>query len=278
MSPHVSILDRSEGHVLASFGREGEGPREFRDPVLVEVYDDHRALLYDFQLRRLTRVDIRADDLVVDQLRLDFGVSLLNPVLTDSLIITNGLFAEHALVIVERSDGSVRKIAGSPPHPLETVELAVAARLMNRSFLAANPDGTRLALAYQFAPKVDFFDRAGQQYATASGPRDLELRWRVDRNRFFWEDGNESGYVGLAADNDYVYGLFCRCRLGDDSPPPPLLHIYQWDGTFVGEWAFTTVVRGIAIDARDPDYIIGVIEDPYPRFAEFRSPVGQQYE
>lgn len=275
MSPHVSVLDRSDGRLIRNFGREGEGPGEFRDPTVVEVYDDHRALLYDFQVRRLTHVDIRTDELVVDQLTLDFGMSLLDPVVTDSVIVTNGLFPDHSLAIVDRSDHTFRRIAGRPPHALEDVKLRVAARLMNRSYVTANPDQTRLALGYQFAPRVDFFTVGGQHYASTPAPRDLDIRWHNEDDRFFWDDGSESAYTAIAADDRYVYALFCRCRLGDDSPPPPLLHIYRWDGTFVGEWVFATQVREIAVDPLDPGYIIGVVEDPYPRLAEFRSPIAR---
>lgn len=272
MSPHLAVLDRADGRVLRNFGREGEGPGEFRDPVVLELFDENRALIYDFQLRRLTYADLTTPTLLPEQQSLNLGVSLLDPVLTDSTIVTNGLFPDYTLAIINRADHSVRKVAGALPHPLERVGLPVAARLMNRTYMVADPSKSRLAVAYQFAPQIDFFTVAGEHYAKASAPRDLDVRWRTEGNRFFWLDGNESGYVAITANESYVYGLFCECKLGDNEPPPPYLHVYDWEGNFVGEWQFDVTVRIITVEPSDPSRLVAVVEDPYPQIAEFRVP------
>lgn len=274
MDPHVSVFNAVTGQLVRRGGRNGKGPGEYLDPswLIRENGGSDRVWVYDFGNRRFSLLQPRGRDLVSREVPLDAGVSLSSPVWNGSGVISNGLFPEYTLVSLDSGGRVRRRIAADPPFPARVMAHPAGRRQMNRSFMAVNPSRTRLALSYQWKSRLDFFTIDGDRIGSVAGPRQTTATFRVTGDRFFWgrDDENEMAYWQMDATDRYVYALFCGCKPGMGSLPA-MLHVYDWDGNFVAEFAFDQEVT--SLDVSDDDQVIyATHEQPYPGVGEWRLP------
>ncbi|MBI4544863.1 MAG: hypothetical protein HY703_06700 [Gemmatimonadetes bacterium] len=276
-SPHLLLIDRRSGAIRKRFGRHGRGPREFQDPVWAVPVpgDPSQVWVYDFQNKRLAllRPDAPDDGVVEKELPLLAGLSLSSPVWTGDRIVSNGLFPDHTLTVLDRTGRIISSIIADPPYSAREVPHGVGRMLLNRSFLAVHPGLERLALSYQYRSRVDFFTAAGEMYASTTGPRPVTPRYHVADGRHFWDPGSEMAYAGAAAGSRFVYALFCGCRLGQNgqSSLPARIHVFDWEGRFLEELALDRPVIQFTVSAGD-SLLYASFQDPYPRVGEWALP------
>ena len=275
MSPHLAVVDLPSGSISRRLGRDGEGPGEFRVPVPAAYRGEEPGHLwiYDFSNRRMTLMDIRKPgrDAVRKEFRLGAKASILIPVWMGSHLVANGLYGDFTLLVMDDGGWPVARVGAAPPFRPELTRIP-GARQANRGFIAADPRGERMALAYQFASRVDFFGPEGARYGTVQGPRAVTARYHIDgTGRFRWKDDNEMAHWGMAATQRYVYTLFCGCKLLTGNESPALLHVYDWEGRFVAELALDRPIRSLAVSPDDA-ILYGGYEEPYPAVGEWRLP------
>lgn len=275
VSPHLAIYRRSTGELHTRLGRDGQGPGEFKDPAgtFVVSEDPAQVWVYDFQNRRFTLIglDASGEAMIKEELPLNVGASLENPVWINGRIVSNGLFPDYTLLVADSSGKPISRVIAGPP-VIKDVAHVPGARQANRNFLAVDPNGQRFALAYQFASRIDFFDAEGGRYGSVNGPRETSARYHIDQNgRFQWEPDNEAAYWIADATENYVYALFCGCEIVEGNELPTRLHIFKWNGDFVGELAFDRPLSAFSV-SRDDTVIYGAYEDPYPGLGEWRLP------
>lgn len=274
MSEHVAVVDLRSGEVERHFGRHGEGPGEFRDPAWAFAAPGPapEAWVYDFQNRRFARIRLDAEpgSEVREEVRLNVDASLESPVWTRDGIISNGVFPDYTFLVLSRTGTPRARLAAEPPFTERHVPDWNGRRLLNRSFMAVDGAAERIALAYQFAPRIDFFTIDGARYGSVEGPRRTTPRWRMRDGRFTWEDANEMAYWSVRATDRYVYALFCGCRL-DEQRLPDRVHVFRWNGDLVGELALDRPVMALAVSA-DDERLYGAIEEPYPTIGEWTLP------
>src|SRR5690606_28382694 len=93
----VTVIRRSDGHLVHRFGRQGAGPGEFRaawslDPA---AGDGQEFWVYDVTLSRLTHVDLRrlsANRRPTRSIRLATSAPVMASVWLDSTLVTVGFF------------------------------------------------------------------------------------------------------------------------------------------------------------------------------------------
>lgn len=260
----------------ARAGGHGEGPREFRDPAsfIVESSSPLRAWLYDFQNRRLSRVGGGAEgELAVQESRaLDVGESLERPVRLGGRMIANGLFPDYTLLVMDSAGRPLERIAADPPFPSGRMPHVVGRRLLNRSYLDAAPSGRRLALAYQWASRVDVFAGDGSRLGSIQGPRQTTARYAVRNGRFFWEPQGEMAYTAVRGTERYIYALFCGCREADDPDQRSRrVHVFRWNGDFVAELELDRRVTAFAV-SKDDSVLYAAVSEPHPAVGEWRLP------
>lgn len=150
----------------------------------------------------------------------------------------------------------------------------VGRRLLNRSYLTARPDGERLALAYQWASRLDVFSADGRRLGSIEGPRPTTAKYRVSDNRFFWDPQGQMAYTGIQATSRYVYAMFCGCREADDPDQrSQRVHVFQWNGDFVSEIVLDRRVTAFAVSP-DDRILYGSITEPHPAVGEWKMPDG----
>lgn len=201
---------------------------------------------------------------------MNLNLSVESPVWMQDGIVANGLFPDFTLIALRSTRDEPRLLAGSPPFTPRRIAHATGRRLLNRNFLASDPQRKRLALSYQYEPRIDFFTSDGAQYGSVTGPRSTRPRWRVESDRFFWDDSNEMAYWRIDATDRYVYTLFCGCQ-DRENRMPSLLHVYRWNGDFVAEIALDREVTSFAV-APDDTLLYASVRDPYPAVGEWRLP------
>lgn len=274
MGSHLVVLDRATGAVLRREGRDGEGPGEFRDPFwTIPISDDPPAAwIYDFQNRRLTRFDLEGDarPATWPTRTLDVGLALTSPFWTRRGMVSNGLFPDFTLLMMDSAGTPRERVALEPPFGERQMRSLDGRIMLNRSFLAVPPSGERMAVVYQFAPRIEFLDSAGERYGTARGPRPSRASFAMQRGRFVWKADNEMAYWGAYATDRFLYLLWCGCRM-DEERLPSVVHVFRWDGAFVRELALDREVMELAVSPDDAVLYAGV-EAPYPAVGEWRLP------
>jgi hypothetical protein len=276
MSKHLALIDLQTGAVQGRAGRHGEGPSEFRDPgaFIVESVSPPRSWVYDFQNRRLSLLAASSDgDLVVEKSReFNVGESIEQPLRIGERFIANGLFNDYTLLVLDSAARPVQRIAADQPFPARTMPHAVGRRLLNRSYLTAHPDGDRLALAYQWASRIDFFSADGRRLGSVEGPRPTSAKYTVSDDRFFWDPKGQMAYTGIYATRRYVYAMFCGCREADDRDQrSQRVHVFRWNGNFVSEIQLDRRVTAFAVSPDDA-FLYASITEPHPAVGEWELP------
>lgn len=272
LSYHLATIDLSDGSTK-HFGRHGEGPGEFRVPFSASfVQDTDHAWVYDFELNRFSLLDLGGDEPKL--LRTKAGpreIQLLDPVLSNGLI-SNTLSADASLLIAaDGSDGGASRIVNLRS-PFDAVDHPdpLARRLLSRTFLSPSPDGSRVALAYQFANQIEILTSAGVHLSTSSGPRDANPSYRFQAGRFFWNDDNVSLYGGITTSDRHIYVLYCGCRFSGEQTMWRI-HIFDWEGAFIGEIAVDRPISSLTV-ARDDSRLWAFVEEPHPAIVEWSGP------
>jgi hypothetical protein len=278
MSKHLAVIDLQTGSVRARAGTHGEGPREFRDPAafIAQTISPPRFWVYDFQNRRLSLVAAESRDrMSIGESRpFNVGESIEQPLRIGGRFIANGLFPDYTLLVLDSMGVPVRRIEADQPFPAAVMPHVVGRRLLNRSWLAADPDGSRLALAYQWASRIDFFSPDGDRLGSVQGPRPTRAKYRIANDRFFWDPQGEMAYTGVQATNRYVYAAYCGCKEADDRDQRSRrVHVFRWNGDFVSEIQLDRRVTAFAV-SEDDAVLYASITEPHPAVGEWRLPAG----
>jgi hypothetical protein len=281
MSQHLALIDLETGAVRARMGRDGEGPNEFRDPgaFMVESTSPARAWVYDFQNRRLSLLAATpAGELSIERSRpFNVGESIEQPLRLGGRYVANGLFPDYTLLVLDSTATPLQRIEADQPFPARTIPHVVGRRLLNRSYLTGHPGGQRLALAYQWASRIDFFSADGDRLGSVQGPRGTAAKYRVSSDdRFFWDPQGQMAYTAIQSTARYVYAAFCGCREADDPDQrSQRLHVFRWNGDFVSEIQLDRRVTAFAVSPDDA-FLYGSITEPHPAVGEWKLPAALQ--
>ncbi|HEX7051317.1 MAG TPA: hypothetical protein VF188_14015 [Longimicrobiales bacterium] len=77
-------------------------------------------------------------------------------------------------------------------------------------------------------------------------------------------------YVAVDASDTYIYALFCGACSREDRLPN-VVHVFTWDGVFVGELELDRRVKTIAV-APDDSLLFGAVEEPVPQVGIWEIP------
>lgn len=235
ISPHLVWLSHETGDILARFGRDGDGPGELRSPTQLRSHprDSSKIEVFDFRNRRLSTFQMTTGEApsLVGEVRFTVDVTIDTPVRTEAGYVTVALLDTAALVEFNERGEPLRRITLPRAFGEDVMPLPVGRRLMNRSYIAGRPDGSRYAYFYQFSNLFLILDAALSPVESFRSGRPLDTRFHIENDRFFWDRGNEMGVTHVSATDDRIYTLYCGCRLDtDDATLPTTLRVFDWDG------------------------------------------------
>ncbi|MEX2526482.1 MAG: hypothetical protein WEA09_02490 [Gemmatimonadota bacterium] len=253
-----------------ALGRRGQGPNEFIAPFLWDQAGDGPPVIWDFDQRRLTALEVVGGTVTLGTARqLDLPVSLLEFATDGGRIWASGLSADFTVLELSASLVPTRRIVLPPPHEVPN---PTGRRLANRSFLAISPQGDELVVAYQFANRLDLIMLEADSVLTFPGPIPTTARYSVSEGRFFWEEGNEIAYLGVQHAGDRIYAAFCGCGLDRDPVGlPTAIHVFRPDGEALAILEIGLPFTAFAVDP-DQARIALVVEDPVPRLVMMEMP------
>jgi hypothetical protein len=236
---------------------------------------DHGAVIYDYQLHRLFRISIAPDGSpkVEDQAQLSLAEHIRSPVVRRGTIVSNGYFSNETLVELTDGGKRIRTLSVDPPASAfrGRVSMLDAKYHLNRNRAAVSPDGRRLVLAYQSANRFDAFEGAQYLYSWR-GPEEVKMQFSLQssRNRLRWKADNQFAYVGVAASDNYIYGLFC----GDCANRGELAHVidvFSWSGLLQYRLNLDLGIETLAVDRNDT-ILYGSITEPHPAIGAWNLP------
>lgn len=240
----IVALDRRSGRLLRSFGREGDGPGEFRSPVAF-VADGSGVAVLDVGLNRVTWLDAQTDAFTLR------GTTnlVLESAATDLVVVPGGDFlvsgflADGRLARVDRDGGLLRYEGRS----IVTDGLPPARRLEAlQGTLRATPEGNRVVRTHRFASRLEIIDPGTSATTVAWGPERFEPQSGNDEARF--------GYLDAAPFADGFFALYSG-RTREAYPGRAnygaVVHEFGWDGRLRAEHRLDDDVIAIAWSEED---------------------------
>ena len=273
-SPHVFVFNGKNARFVKSMGRQGQGPGEilYPDNIVPDEKDRNRVWIYDFTQRRFIGLDITGSTKTNNSLTLSLpeGGSLLQPMIRRGTIISNGLFHDYSLIFVDNTGKPKGKSDLKAPFGPPDVTSRVARRLLNVSTMAYAPTSRdKVVLAYQFKSELDILDLNTGLHTAVTGPRPTKASFSFNKaGNFEWNADNQQAYLSVTADDNRIYALFSGRKDNDKVERVSILHVFDWNGAFLREYAFDRAIGTIAVSSSGTT-IYGSVEEPWTAVAEY---------
>ncbi len=274
-SPHLFRFSAESRNLTHSGARQGSGPGEVLYPASVFSSPDSNAIgVYDFNLRRIAWFDIRNLKEVGRTVSLKHAGSLAGVIPDGDGFLANPISADVSLIRIRR-DGEVSgSFTLTAPFGPPEVSNPTARRLLNVSAMATNqPSASKVVLAYQMTSDLDIIDLRTRTFVRVHGPRKATATYRFvpPQNRFKWEDSSENAYVGVTATSSRIYALFSGARDDEKRYGARLIHAFDWEGRFLGEFALDRDASFVAMAQDRSSLLIGT-DTPWPAVARAAIP------
>ena len=257
----IVALERRSGRLLRGFGREGDGPGEFRSPVSL-VVDGSRVAVLDVGLNRVTWLEASADDFTLQgttQLELESAATdfVLTP---GGDFLVSGFLADGRLARVGRDGGLVAYVGPS----VELDDLPRVRRIEAlQGTLRAATGGGRVVRTHRFASRIEIVGGETAATTVTWGPERFEPRNGEYETRF--------GYLDSAPFPDGFFALYSG-RTREDYPGRANygagIHEFGWDGSLRAEHRLDADVIAIAWSEED-GLLYAARHDPVPEIVVY---------
>jgi hypothetical protein len=255
--PSLHEVDWVSGNLVRSVGRRGEGPGDFRNVAHLSLRPGDREAVwaFDMVLRRLTRVGRQSvrPDAPRTIGGLPRGQALRMFWLTTDRIAVIGTSDSNRILLTDTT-GNVLSVIPGPLVGATNVSRPIREAASTGVLVCANPRGTRIAVAYALASRIDLFDPAGRFVGKADTPiatgadgdffKDGEGRWHMPAPRYY--------YRGCSATSERLYALFAG-RLDSAGPEgtrmwdAQFVHVFDWAGKLIHVLDLNEFAEGIAV-------------------------------
>lgn len=279
MDLHIAVIDIASGKVTSRFGRDGEGPGEFQAPHRITPDPERPTVrwVFDFRNVRWAAVSLDGSPSIVEERSL-VGVPSWpeTPIWTGpSELLIHGVYYGFPFLKAKVAETgritSIRRFAGLQPFTEQDVSHGTGLRFVNRSFMALRPSAGLFALAYQFGNQIDVFSTNGTIVGRTRGPYDVDARFHVGGDRFFWEEDSQYGYVEAYGTERFFYLRWSGIRMNEPRRETTEMHQYDWDGRFLRALELDHDVLAFAV-SDDDDKLWGYVENPHPVIREWEMP------
>lgn len=286
-APYLHVLDAQGGKLLASIGKDGGGPGEFR--AARELLDaptrDGSFWIYDSGNIRLTRMAFdqgRDEPRIIEMVRLEPPALTLymQPVLLDdSTLVASGIFPEGRLTRARITGQPIGMIGKTPAAPAgQDVPITVLQHAWEGP-LERSPDGARLALATRNADLIEIFRADGTLVRTLRGGSGFDPAYEIRRGpagvSMATGDDLRFGYGDLASTDEYLFALFSGETRGSAPGMAQFgkaVHVFRWNGERVATLRLPERARAIAVTPDGAD-LFAIHMEPKP--AVVRYPLGE---
>ena len=281
--PSVHVFDRQSLRRLASYGRTGDGPGEFRDPEQIVVGASGSAdeiLVLDGVHQRLTSlslVEIESGTVVEPETHPMDGPNAGSLVRApDGRWFAGGWIMDGRVARYDVYRTYDRTIVGFPPEAEEAPGTTLPQAYESR--VVTDPAGHRLAAATLLGGLLEIFDYDGRLIARAAVSDPFQpsfLQGRARDGRAVMSVGPETryGFTDLAATRRYLYGLFSGGRVMQRGAPWSTedVQTYTWTGEYVRTLRLDRTAQAITVEVSDT-WLYASGSEPSPWIGRFRLP------
>jgi len=272
-SPHIAVLDRALDSVSYWIGEHGSDLREFADPTTFDrvASSDNRVWVHDFENRRLSLLEVDGEGTasILEEIPLLVSRDIENTSWIGDSIVATALENHATFVFFDSTGKPVSRIALEEPFSEGQVTHGTGRLMLNRASMAVHPQDHGIALGYYSSSRIVVLDRRGFPKFVFRGPYDATARYRVANDRFYWADGNQFAYTRLMTSSKHIIAFYCGCTYHYANSETrtmsrdvdPALHVFTWNGEFVGEYRFgvDVLASSLAI-SRDGKSIYGAVK------------------
>jgi hypothetical protein len=282
-APYLHVLEVQSGKLLASTGKEGGGPGEFRTAreLLDPPTRDGSFWIYDSGNSRLTRMAFdqsRAEPRIVETVRLEPPALTLymQPVLLDdSTLVASGIFPKGRLTRARITGQPTGTLGVTPATPAgRDVPITVLQHAWEGP-LERSPDGSRLALATRNGDLIEIFRADGTPVRTLRGGSGFDPAYEVRRSpagvSMMTGDDLRFGYGDLASTDEHLFALFSGETRGSAPGMAQFgkaVHVFRWDGERVATLQLPERARAIAV-TRDGADLFAIHMEPKPAVVRY---------
>lgn len=271
----VQVIDPRSGKLLRRMGREGSGPGEFQAAISIDPVPGSQTAfwVYDGRLGRQTYIDLdeaffkagKYGDRIVN---LQMEAASLGPVRTDrNTSLSLGFFESGRLAVFDENGTQVATVSPLPAD--DDIPAAVLSQAYQAT-LVAHPTRARFAATNRYANLIEIYDSDGTPVKMQKGPLEVKPSFGVaeDEEGPYMTQGMDTrlGYVDGSSSNDHLFALFSgRTREGGRSRAymGEYIHVFKWDGTFVGAIQLDNDLVAITVDYEE-GMLYGVRHLPTP--------------
>jgi len=283
LAPYLHVLDAKSGKLVASTGKDGGGPGEFRTAreFLDAPSRDGSFWIYDSGNIRLTRMAFdqgRTEPRIVEMVRLEPPALTLymQPVLLDdSTLVASGIFPTGRLARARITGQPIGTIGATPAPPAgRDVPITVLQHAWEGP-LERSPDGSRVALATRNGDQIEIFGADGTLVRTLRGGSGFDPAYDVRRTpagvSMMTGDDLRFGYGDLASTDEYLFALFSGETRG--SAPRiaqfgKAVHVFRWDGERVATLQLPARARAITVTPDGAD-LFAIHMEPKPAVVRY---------
>lgn len=162
-------------------------------------------------------------------------------------------YEEPAATLGTPSLAAMVKETGFPLYPGLDWDMSV---FLNRVSLAVRPDQRLLAVAFNLSDRVHIFDRDGRLIRAIASPVEVKLDFDIKArpeggHTLIRNSETRLSYLDVDAGGDLIVALFSGRSRGDYENAAfygDELHVFRWDGTFVGTWKLPEAVVTLRLD------------------------------
>jgi hypothetical protein len=270
----LHLIRRTDGHHAASWGRDGEGPGEFRTLWDIDPSGPDGAWLYDPSLSRLTLVHVPSlaagrPDPVRRMVTLHADLVPMTALwMADTLLVSTGMFARGRLAMFDES-GRLKRVMGPLPPAREGIPPQVAQHAYSGT-LVRHPTRPLLAIATRHADRVELYDADGRLLRVARGPRGFEPVFEAatagGTPAMASGDDMRFGYVDMTARGEHLYALYSGASRGERPGRASFggeVHVFDWDGRLLRILPLDHLALALAV-SDDARTLYTVRHDPAP--------------
>jgi hypothetical protein len=258
--PFLHVIDVTSGQVIVSFGRHGDGPGDFQSIpwLMADPADPEGVIVYDRLAGRLTRLGVGADSQV--EVRSTTLVPVSSPHPAWIAPVRGGYVgwlrdvrdSAHRWILFGHPGGAPTAVPGPLVGP-ERVGFRQRLDASSSLQICERPDGTRFAVVYGSAGRIELHDSAARFLGLADVPDSSNGDFQQQPGRGLIWNGLHFWYASCAASEPYLFALYAGTRVHYPGPPPNIsrqVQIYDWHGRLIATLALSTGIDAIALDVK----------------------------